>query len=171
PFPVPVPVPLPLPLPLPLPFPFPLPLLLAPGDGLAPAFACTLASRSSCVASPCRAASRPLIAEATAWSVFSCSCSESSWLATSLRAWAADAASPLCSEDDALLRESRIWLFCACCDAFASALASSSRSLGERLWSWEARSRTDWAPFAGLVLIAWAALRPAAVPLSAFARF
>src|SRR2546428_618775 len=142
--------------------------------GLAPAFACPpcpLASRSVCAASPWRAASRPLIAAATAWSVFSCSCSESSWLATSLRAWAAEAASPLCSEDDALLRESRIWLFCACCDAFANALASSSRSLGERLCSWEARSRTDWAPWAGLLLIAWAALRPAEVPLRAFARF
>src|SRR5207237_10688289 len=83
----------------------------------------------------------------------------------------AEAASPFCSDDDALLMESRIWLFCACCDAFASALASSSRSLGERLCNCDARSRTDWAPFAGLLLIAWAALRPADVLLRAFARF
>ena len=70
-----------------------------------------------------------------------------------------------------MLRESRMVLFCACWAAFASALASSSRSFGDRFCSCEARSRTDWAPFAGLLLIAWAALRPAAVPLSAFARF
>src|SRR5260370_39631893 len=37
--------------------------------------------------------------------------------------------------------------------------------------SCDARSRTDWAPFAGLLLIAWAALLPAAVLLSALARF
>ena len=70
-----------------------------------------------------------------------------------------------------MLSESRIGAFCACCDAFASAFASSSRSLGERVCSWEARSRTAWAPLAGLLLMACAAPRPAAVPLSAFARF
>src|SRR6202022_4211748 len=166
-----LPFPLPLPLPVPLPFPLPLPLALAPalGDALALPLACApwpLASRSACAASACLAASSPLIAEATAWSVFCCDWRESSWLATSLSDWAAALVSPLCSDDDALLKESRIWLFCACCDAFAS----SWRSCGDRFCSWEARSRTDCAPFAGLLRIACAAPRPAAVPLRAFAR-
>lgn len=176
PFPFPLPLPLPLPVPFPLPFPLPFPFPAA-ADAAGEAAAAApeapepAASRSACAARPCLAASRPLIAAAIAWSLLCWSWRESSCRATSLNAPAAAATSPVDSADEARWREAAIVGSCACCAASASAFASCACCSGVRLFSWEARSRSAWAPLDGLNVRACPAACPAVVALREAARF
>src|SRR5207245_10600727 len=123
----------------------------APGVDPAPGWPpCPLASRSACWASWLRAASRPLMAEAISLSLATTRSRESRRDAWSSRADAAPAVSPEARELDAFSRDCRLagsWVRWA---AWARARASSARSAGDRLGRRPARSRSAWAPLAGL---------------------